>query len=429
MEYAEGLCPGVLHPAMAKDGILVRIRTPGGILPCKTFGLLGLLAQQFAGGYIEITARANLQLRGIRSEHVEELADALEKCGLLRSRLHDRVRNILASPFAGIDPQELIDTRPIVRELDECLQRDEELAKLPPKFAFAIDGAGYAFDQGGTDLALRAERSATGLQFRLFLGVRPLNIGPVPGQESELLLKAARACLDIAGPLQIPARGRSILTHPLALEHFHQRLNGYALSQRDLEQDKPKKPAASPIPFGVVPTRNTEMVALIPSVPLGRLTTEKMLVISDLCQSHGASVRLAPWRGIILSPIPASSAAQLSMELQNIGLSLDSRDGFRGLAACAGIEGCASAHVDVRADAIALAGLLTGVPRSPAWKINLAGCEKRCGMRTNAMMDLIGTAAGYSVHLQGQPMHANCPPAKAISLAASFRETTTGLSN
>jgi len=408
---------------MAKDGILVRIRVPGGLISTDKFRLLGDLAQEFASGYIEITARANVQLRGIDGARVEELRGALEKFGFLPSRLHDRIRNILASPLAGIDPEELIDTQPIVRNLDECLQNDKDLAKLPAKFGFAVDGGGYRFDRGGTDLALSAERIATGLQFRLFIGVQATDIIAAPGEESELLLKAARACLEVAKEFEIPARGRSIIGHTLARERFLQCLKGFA-QRNQHELDDSWKSAGLRIPFGVMLASRVGRIAVIPSVPLARLTAAQVLAVSHICEEHGAGVRVAPWRGIVLSEIRESSAGQVCAALENIGLPVDGRDGFQGLAACAGTDGCSAALADVRADAVVLAGLLAGLTPSPGWKINLAGCEKRCGMRTDAMMDLIGTASGYSVHMQGRPAHTGCSPEKAIRLAASFRKTT-----
>ena len=155
-------CPGALHAVPARDGLLARIRIPGGLLAPAQLATLGRLARRCGSGIVEITARANVQLRGLDAERTDELADGLTEAGLLVSATHDRVRNIVASPFAGIDPTERLDVRPFVRALDRGLVADAELAALPAKFAFVLDGGGRPFDPGRSDLALTAVAAASG---------------------------------------------------------------------------------------------------------------------------------------------------------------------------------------------------------------------------------------------------------------------------
>ena len=110
-------CPGALHAVPARDGLLARIRIPGGLLAPAQLATLGRLARRCGSGIVEITARANVQLRGLDAERTDELADGLTEAGLLVSATHDRVRNIVASPLAWIDPDERLDVRPFVRSL------------------------------------------------------------------------------------------------------------------------------------------------------------------------------------------------------------------------------------------------------------------------------------------------------------------------
>src|SRR2546423_6150995 len=114
-------CPGVLNAVPARDGLLVRVRVPGGLIVGSQWAVLAQLARRYGDGRIDITARANVQLRGLRAQTLPEVTRELESIGLLPSRSHERVRNILVSPFAGIDPGELLDVRPFVRALDAGL--------------------------------------------------------------------------------------------------------------------------------------------------------------------------------------------------------------------------------------------------------------------------------------------------------------------
>ncbi len=92
-------CPGALQVHQAADGALARIRLPGGMITAAQLEALAHTATEFADGTLELTARGNLQLRGIRD--TAAVADAVAAAGLLPSPTHERVRNIVASPLSG----------------------------------------------------------------------------------------------------------------------------------------------------------------------------------------------------------------------------------------------------------------------------------------------------------------------------------------
>jgi len=166
-------CPGILHAVPAKDGLLMRLRLPGGRLPPATLRAVADLARRHADGGLDLTARANIQLRGIRPDGLGTLVEGLTAAGLLPSPMHDRIRNILVSPFAGADPTEIVDLTPLAAALDRALIADAALADLPAKFAFTLDGGGRGFDPGGADLTL----TAVGTRLHLSLASRPTGQG------------------------------------------------------------------------------------------------------------------------------------------------------------------------------------------------------------------------------------------------------------
>lgn len=137
-------CPGVVHPWLAADGGLVRIRIPGGRISLKSLQALVAVAEEYGDGRVRLTARANLQVRAmpVDSAAGDRLAEAplvaLEATGLLPSREHDRIRNVLASPQTGIAGGRA-DLRPVVAALDALLLGDPTLAGLPGRFLFTLD--------------------------------------------------------------------------------------------------------------------------------------------------------------------------------------------------------------------------------------------------------------------------------------------------
>ena len=122
---------------------MCRLRIPGGILNAHQFRGVAAIAEDLGGGYADITTRANLQIREIGADKPPEVLMRLAEIGLTsRGAGADNIRNITGSPTAGIDPQELIDTRPHARALHHFILHHRELYGLPRKFNIAFDGGG-----------------------------------------------------------------------------------------------------------------------------------------------------------------------------------------------------------------------------------------------------------------------------------------------
>ncbi len=140
-ELRKGWCPGALRPMMAKDGLLVRLRIAGGIVPADTAHAIADLADRYGNGRFDLSARANLQMRGIHESSLAALLDGLGELGLLDANAEsEAVRNVIASPLAGLGAD--LDIRPIVADLDSALARDRGLHGLPGKFGFLVDDGG-----------------------------------------------------------------------------------------------------------------------------------------------------------------------------------------------------------------------------------------------------------------------------------------------
>src|SRR5690242_20203606 len=132
---------GLFYVAPAQDSYMCRLRIPNGIL--KHWQLAGVadLAERLCGPYSHVTTRANLQLREIPPKHAVQLIEGIQELGLCsRGSGADNIRNVTGTPTAGIDPQELIDTRPFAREWHYHILNDRSLYGLPRKFNVGFDG-------------------------------------------------------------------------------------------------------------------------------------------------------------------------------------------------------------------------------------------------------------------------------------------------
>src|SRR6201996_6557490 len=134
---------GLFYVAPAQNSYMCRLRLPNGILKHWQFAGLADLAERFGGGYSHVTTRANLQIREIEPKNAVAMVEAIQDLGLAsRGSGADNIRNVTGTPTAGIDPKELIDTRPYAREWHFHILNERTLYGLPRKFNVAFDGAG-----------------------------------------------------------------------------------------------------------------------------------------------------------------------------------------------------------------------------------------------------------------------------------------------
>ncbi len=134
---------GLFWVGPAQNAFMLRCRIPAGELTsAQLIGLAGL-ADEWGNGSADITTRSNIQIRGLAPRHIIQVLMRLQEIGLTaRGAGVDNVRNITASPAAGLDPTELIDTRPLAKALHHYILNHRDLYGLPRKFNVAFDGGG-----------------------------------------------------------------------------------------------------------------------------------------------------------------------------------------------------------------------------------------------------------------------------------------------
>src|SRR5262245_50574664 len=134
---------GLFYCAPSQKTYMCRLRIPNGILKDWQFAGIADLAERYAGGYAHVTTRANLQMREVEPKNAVALVEAIQDLGLCsRGSGADNIRNVTGTPTAGIDPQELIDTRPHAREWHFHILNDRSLYGIPRKFNVGFDGGG-----------------------------------------------------------------------------------------------------------------------------------------------------------------------------------------------------------------------------------------------------------------------------------------------
>jgi precorrin-3B synthase len=418
MRVGEHFCPGVLHAVPAKDGLLFRVRVPGGLIEANQLRTIADLSRGFADGTIEITSRANLQLRAIRNQDFNHIVETISSAGLLPSQQHDRVRNIVTSPIAGLDGDELIDPRPLVHELDRRLRADTLFVNLHPKFSFAIHGGPRRFSRDNDDISLEAVGLNATPYIRFSFGGTCSGFVVKRDDAVDCMLAAAKMCIGLAKESSLPVRAKTVGTIPGAMKRIVDALSHLLTPSPVLPPSRFINEAL----LGIYPTAQSGRVSIIPSVPLGRLTPDQAHYLADAANEWEGDLRLAPWRGVVLGSIPKNAVDSIVGRLDSMGLSCDARDGFRGIAVCAGSDGCDASLADVRGDAASLAQRLLGHDAPSGWTVNLSGCEKKCGRRHGATAELVAGPSGYTLNIAGRLMASDCSREFALDAVAALHD-------
>ncbi|MFE5484186.1 cobalamin biosynthesis protein CobG [Streptomyces sp. NPDC056527] len=407
-------CPGALRLHPADDGGLARLRLPAGLLTSHQVEVLASAAESLGDGRVTVTSRGNVELRGLGEGCGAELADRLTEAGLLPSTTHERVRNIVASPTAGVDGLGHADVQLWSRELDELLCAAPWTAALSGRFLFALDDGRGDVARLGADVTLIAAGSwADGGGALLYVGAQAFRVADADAPRAALaaadaFLRAARTAGNgawrvkelpgtagrpgtVGGPTApAPAPATGLLDLAAALARAG--VDAHPVTPA------PQLPHAAPPRPGALGSDALHVLA-----PLGRMTAAQLRALLPADE-----VRLTPWRGAV---VVGASRTRLP-ELDAAGLITRPDDPWAGVGACTGRPGCAKSLADVRADA---------VPGTPGLPVHFSGCERRCGHPPGApgtWVDVLATAEGAYL-VNGRPT-----PRTSLTEAVATARTT-----
>lgn len=437
-------CPGLFYATPAADGILSRVRIPGGVISSQQCRAIADIAEQHGGGYIDVTNRANLQVREIRTGINAEVLKYLQKMGLgSDNTVVDQIRNIMTSPTAGIDPQELIDTRPFVQGWDDYIAAHPALSGLSAKFSVCFDGGGIIqVCDRLNDIAFAAVLVNDNVYFRLYLSVGekgqpPSDTGILLPPEECLPVLAALADVYLAYSHTTSKRRLRLreLLNTLGCENYLQEVEQrlpFSLLYSEIRKDLTPQPPSlagkgekfSPLlqgeglgersnakyqHIGIHPQRQQGLFYIGVVLPLGRLESRQMRGLADLAAKYGSgTLRLTPWQNLLLTDIPQQWVADVQSEIALLELDSSATNIKGGLVACSGKKGCAASATDTKSHALALAEYLeTRITLDYPVNIHFTGCEKSCAQHSKSDITLLGvsieaenrTVEGYHVYV------------------------------
>jgi len=407
----KGWCPGALKPMRSGDGLIVRVRPRCGMFRPDELVVLAEAAQRFGNGHIDLTRRANLQVRGVGEESLPGLHDVIGGLGLLDPTPEgEAVRNFMISPLAGVDPAEVLDIRGIALEIARLLVSERALWALPSKFGFIVDGCGtLTLADERADIRLTAIRNGANPSVAIGIDTQAGIdwLGSVsPAAAATAAMETARAFLEVT-PNKMRQRVRDLSAKGFAS------LRSAMRSRLDPLTVVPEKTAGSS-------DRRVGLLDLGPgrfavgiAAPFGRVETDQLRILAGEMAAFGVKeIRLSPWR-ILYAEVPSASAGNAVFNAARaVDLITDPDDPLLRIEACPGAPACRSTRLDTRGDARRLAALSSRFGFEGT--VHVSGCAKGCAKSAAADLVLVGAEDVYGIVRNGT---AGDRPASSASFA------------
>ncbi len=423
---------GLFYVAPAQNSFMCRLRIPNGILRHYQFAGVADLAERYGGGYAHVTTRANIQIREILPKDSVAMVEGIQDLGLCsRGSGADNIRNVTGTPTAGIDPQELLDTREYAREWHYHILNDRSLTGLPRKFNVAFDGAGkIAVLEDTNDIAFAAVEVKDGF------GVEPgiwfrLGVGGITGhkdfaKETGIIVRPADAT-KVADAIvrvfietgdrtnRLKARLKYVLDG-MGVEKF------LVAVEDELGRKLVRAPTAAIAArpqfdrmahIGVHKQKQAGLNWIGVVLPVGKITCEQMRGLAKIAHDLGdGEIRLTVWQNLLISGVHDDNLALATTAIEKLGLAIKASNVRAGLVACTGNAGCKFAASDTKRHAGAIGDWCDErVQINTPLNIHLTGCHHSCAQHYISDIGLLAakvpgasdddTVEGYHLYAGG----------------------------
>ena len=424
---------GMFWVAPNQVSYMCRMRIPNGILHHWQFSSVADLADAHGGGYVHVTTRANLQVREIAPEHAQPFLDGLTEIGLTAQGAGaDNIRNVTGSSTAGIDTQELLDTRPLAKSWHNWILNDRSLYGLPRKFNVAFDGGGVMPTLEETnDIGFQAVEVLDGAAVPPGVYMR-LVLGGISGhrdlaRDTGIVLRP-EACNAVADAIirvfiengDRTNRNKSRMKYVLDAWGFDKYLAavegklGRALDRVAPEHVAPRKATDRFAHVGVHAQKQPGLNWVGVVLPVGKMTSDQVRALGKIAAECGdGQIRLTVWQNFIVSGVPDAKVAEVEQRVLDLGLTTKAAGIRSGLVACTGAKGCKFAASDTKGHALIIADHIEAALPNLDVPVNvhLTGCHHSCAQHYIGDIGLIGakvvvseegdTVEGYDIVVGG----------------------------
>jgi precorrin-3B synthase len=400
----KGWCPGALTPMESGDGLLLRAKIVGSKLSLTQASEIAAIALHCGNGRIDLSQRAQLQIRGVSDTTLAEAQARLKSIGLLALDAATESRlNIVASPLAGSTS---FDANEIAAGLARAIAEDQALKSLPGKFLFLVDdGSAPGLRDIGADIRLEAR----GAQFAVVLD----------GARDQAVIASPAAAIDAAVAL---ARAFTRLRAGRAFELRRMRALVEAMGAEPLPRASglTSEPYSSTCRQGALSDllgarEIGENVFAGFAAPFGRFLAQDFAELADAASEVGAKeLRLTPWRAILAPTRSLEQTARIAAAARALGFIVDAGDARLAIAACPGAPECSQAKGPTRVGLDAIADVARALSRGGIGT-HVSGCAKGCAKPSATPLTLVANGGLFDLIYNGAASDA--PAATGLTLA------------
>ena len=385
---------------------MLRLRVPNGVISAEQLRVVGgIVARYGTNGSADITTRQNIQLRGILLEDLPDILSRLKEVGLSTIQsAFDNPRNVTGNPIAGLDPEEIIDTRPYVQELEDFLtnqqQGNPEFSNLPRKWNTAVAGARDNFLLHN-DIAFHPVERDGELGFGVWIGgilssqmnayAVPLNAWVKPDQICAITAAVIKIWRDNGERDKRPKGRFRLYLDQVGLEAFRamveERFGPLTPDPGSVFDGQPRSH------YGIHPQKQEGLHYAGLHVPVGRLKADDFQDLASIAERHGdGEVRLTEDQNVIFSGIATASLEAFQAEPLLQRFVLEPSHLAAGTVSCTGNTYCSFALTNTKDQALAAAAELDRELDLPEeLKIHWTGCPNTCGQSYMGAIGLTGT--------------------------------------
>ena len=417
---------GAPGPSEETDGhFMLRIKFPNGIVTADQLRTVGRLAVRYGRGMGDITTRQNIQLHWLRIEDLPVVLDELNAVGLsFTQACGDVWRNVVGCPLAGVDGHELIDSRPLIEELERTFVGDRRFSNLPRKFKVSVSGCLHRCAQHEiNDIGLVAVEKDGVVGYDVWVGGglgasarmgRRLDLFVLPDEAAEVCRAITEIFRDEGNRTKRTRARIKFLVDEWGVERIRaeveQRLGrSYPTSVEPADPVDPHRDH-----LGIHPQVQAGLYYLGATTLRGRFTGDQMIAVADIADRFGSgALRCTNRQNIVVLDVPDAQVDEAAASLRDLGLPTEASTFRRGVISCTGMEFCKLAIVETKERAAELIEhperRVGDVPGS--LRINLNGCPNACAQYQVADIGLQGGIArlpdgrrvqGFILHIGGR---------------------------
>lgn len=404
----KGWCPGALRPMASNDGLLFRAKTIGSRLRATQAREIAAISNECGNGAIDLSQRAQLQLRGLREATLDKALRRLSQISMLApDAAAESVMNILASPLAGFGDAPF-DANAVAANIAKAIEGDTMLRALPGKFLFLADD-GTAFGLADIDADIRIEALGSGAAIVLS-GARDRAVIVEAHSMVEAALNLARAFVTLRQGRAFELRRMPLLVGALGASAVFREAGLTASPYRS-----PHSATRTHEVFGAHSHNAIHFAGA--GAPFGRWRAADLAALAALAEREGlGEMRLTPWRAILVPTKTREAATRVAEAASQLGLIASGDDLRLAIAACPGAPECPQALGATRAHLALLAPLAKRVAETSDIGLHMSGCAKGCARPQASPVTVIALGGAFDLIDHGRAC--DTPSATGLSFEA-----------